>query len=186
MVLLPVFCVIATIGLPGGPTARRAGPWAGHGAERRLQTPAMEERHAELDPVLERHGHRPDGLIEVLSAAQERYGHLSPALLRHVAQQLRLPLSRVLGTASFYHLFRFAPAAAHSCLVCTGTACHVLGAEALLASLQAEPLAGCGIELGVVRCIGTCSGAPLLVVDGQVWNHQNADGALTRLRRLPP
>jgi len=141
---------------------------------------------ADLAPVLARHGRRPDGLIELLNGVQERYGHLSPALLRQVAQQLRLPLSRVLGTASFYHLFRFAPPAPHSCLVCTGTACHALGAEALLAALTAEPLAAYGIELGVVRCIGTCSGAPLLVVDGQVWNHQSADGALLQLRRLRP
>jgi NADH:ubiquinone oxidoreductase subunit E len=146
----------------------------------------MAELHADLEPVLQRCGRRPDGLIEVLNGAQGLYGYLSPGLLRHVAQQLRLPLSRVLGTASFYHLFRFSPEAPHSCLVCSGTACHALGADALLAALQAEQLSELGIELGVVRCIGTCSGAPLLVVDGQVWNHQSAGRALTRLRRLRP
>jgi bidirectional [NiFe] hydrogenase diaphorase subunit len=144
----------------------------------------MAELHADLEPVLRRCGRRPDGLLEVLSCAQDLHGHLSQDLLRHVAQQLRLPLSRVLGTASFYHLFRLDPPAPHSCLVCRGTACFVLGADALLAALQAEPLAEEGIELGVVRCIGTCSGAPLLVVDGEVWNHQNAAVALVRLRRL--
>lgn len=127
-----------------------------------------------------------DGLIEVLSRAQEREGYLSAALLRHVARRLRLPPSRVLGTASFYHLFRFTPPPAHSCLVCTGTACHVQGAPALLAALRSEPLARRGIELGTVRCIGTCSGAPLLVVDGEVWNRCHGAGALAGLRRLAP
>lgn len=149
-------------------------------------TRAMAELHADLEPVLQRHGRRPDGLIEVLSCAQERYGYLSPQLLREMAAQLRLPLSRVLGTASFYHLFRFSPPAPHSCLVCTGTACHALGADALLAALSAEALAERGVDLGVVRCIGTCSGAPLVVLDGQVWNHQSAGGVLARLRRLRP
>jgi bidirectional [NiFe] hydrogenase diaphorase subunit len=37
-----------------------------------------------------------------------------------------------------------------------------------------------------VRCIGTCSGAPLVVVDGQVWNHQSAAGVLDGLRSLDP
>ena len=146
----------------------------------------MAELHADLQPVLQRHGRRADGLIEVLSRAQELQGHLSPALLRHVARRLRLPPSRVLGTASFYHLFRFTPPAAHSCLVCTGTACHVQGAAALLAALRQEPLAQRGIELGTVRCIGTCSGAPLLVVDGRVWNHCSGAAALEGLRRLVP
>lgn len=146
----------------------------------------MAELYGDLQPVLRRHGGRADGLIEVLNRAQERHGHLSTALLRHVARRLRLPESRVLGTASFYHLFRFTPPAAHSCLVCTGTACHVRGAPGLLAALQREPLAQRGIELGTVRCIGTCSGAPLLVLDGRVWNRCSAAAALAGLRRLEP
>jgi len=146
----------------------------------------MAELYDDLQPLLQRHGRRADALIEVLNRAQERHGHLSAALLRHVARRLRLPESRVLGTASFYHLFRFTPPAAHSCLVCTGTACQVQGAPALLAALQRQPLAARGIELGTVRCIGTCSGAPLLVVDGQVWNRCSATAALAALQRLVP
>jgi NADH:ubiquinone oxidoreductase subunit E len=117
----------------------------------------MPEGFAELEPVLQRHGRQADGLIEVLNRSQELYGHLSEPLLRHIARQLRLPFSRVQGTASFYHLFRFSPPPRHSCLVCTGTACHVRGATALLEALAAEPLAERGIELGSVRCVGTLS-----------------------------
>jgi bidirectional [NiFe] hydrogenase diaphorase subunit len=105
-------------------------------------------------------------------------------LLRHIARRLHLPFSRVQGTASFYHLFRFQPAARHSCLVCTGTACHVQGAAPLLQELQRAPLQELGVELGTVRCIGTCSGAPLVVVDGEVWNHQSGSSVLQRLREL--
>ena len=146
----------------------------------------MPELYADLQPLLRRHGQRADGLIEVLNRAQELYGHLSPPLLRHIAGQLKLPLSRVQGTASFYHLFRFTPAAPHTCLVCTGTACHAQGADALLEALAGADLANRGIELGSVRCIGTCSGAPLVVVDEQVWNHQSPDSVLSGLRRLTP
>ncbi|MCP9817231.1 NAD(P)H-dependent oxidoreductase subunit E [Synechococcus sp. GreenBA-s] len=146
----------------------------------------------ELEPVLRRHGHRPDGLIEVLNRAQELHGQLTPALLRHVAAALRLPLSRVQGTASFYHLFRFRPPAAHSCVVCTGTACHVKGADALLRALERDLAPGGAaqaagveaIELSTVRCVGTCGGAPLVVVDGQVWNHQTPASVLAGLREL--
>jgi len=102
-------------------------------------------------------------------AADPAYAALEPVLHRH---------------ASFYHLFRFSPAATHSCLVCTGTACHVLGAARLLAELQQAPLTELGVELGTVRCIGTCSGAPLVEVDGEVWNHQSGASVLQRLREL--
>jgi len=146
----------------------------------------MAESYPELEPVLQRHEHRADGLIEVLNRAQELYRHLTPPLLRHIARQLHLPFSRVQGTASFYHLFRFSPPARHRCWVCTGTACHVKGAASLLAALQREPLSAWGIELGSVRCLGTCSGAPLVVVDQQVWNQQSSASVLAGLRELRP
>lgn len=144
------------------------------------------EPYTALDPVLQRHGHQAHGLIEVLNHAQQLYGHLSEPLLRHIARQLQLPFSRVQGTASFYHLFRFKAPARHSCLVCTGTACHVLGAAQLLADLRNAGMEELGVELGSVRCIGTCSGAPLVVVDGEVWNHVSSAAVLKRLRELEP
>ena len=83
---------------------------------------STETAFAALEPVLQRHGDQAHALIEVLNSAQQHYGYLSEPLLRHIARRLHLPFSRVQGTASFYHLFRFQPAARHSCLVCTGTA----------------------------------------------------------------
>jgi bidirectional [NiFe] hydrogenase diaphorase subunit len=40
------------------------------------------------------------------------------------------------------------------------------------------------VELGVVRCIGSCSGAPLVVIDGQVLNHQSPASALQAVQAL--
>jgi bidirectional [NiFe] hydrogenase diaphorase subunit len=60
----------------------------------------------------------------------------------------------------------------------------VKGAASLLAALQREPLSAWGIELGSVRCLGTCSGAPLVVVDQQVWNQQSSASVLAGLREL--
>ena len=145
---------------------------------------AADAGRSPLEPVLQRHGLRADGLIEVLNAAQQHDGHLSAQRLREIARRLRLPLSRVQGTASFYHLFRFDPPLPHRCLVCTGTACHVLGAPLLLAALRQEPLPQRGMELGEVRCIGSCSGAPLVVIDGQVLNHQSPASAVQAVRSV--
>lgn len=59
--------------------------------------------------VVRRHGARADALIEVLHQVQELHGYLSQESLRVVAVAMRLPLSRVHGVASFYHLFRLEP-----------------------------------------------------------------------------
>ena len=41
-----------------------------------------------------------------------------------------------------------------------------------------------GVELGTVRCIGTCGGAPLAVIDGRVCNHQSAHTVLDSVAQL--
>lgn len=144
----------------------------------------------ELAAWLDGHGPGADGLIEGLNHCQERHGYLRDAQLRQIARRLRLPLSRVWGTASFYHLFRFSSPPRHSCLICTGTACYVKGADRLLKKLQQNQaqvlLQRSGSELGSVRCIGTCGGAPLAVIDGIVCNHQSGETLLARLAALQP
>lgn len=154
---------------------------------------AASDPFAALEPLLRRQQGRPDSLIELLHRAQQLYGHLGQPLLRHVAGRLDLPLSRVYGTASFYHLFRFEPPARHSCVVCTGTACEVRGAAALVAALEAELHLRLGerradgsLSLGAVRCLGTCSAAPVVVIDGEVGRHQSVAAVLERVRSLEP
>ncbi len=71
-------------------------------------------------------------LIEVLHTAQELFGFLSPPLLKTIAHKLRLPPSRVLGVASFYHFFSLKPKGEHTFMVCLGTACYVAGALGLV------------------------------------------------------
>ncbi|WP_254938423.1 NAD(P)H-dependent oxidoreductase subunit E [Cyanobium sp. Morenito 9A2] len=147
------------------------------------ETEASTETFAELEPCLRDRNGQASALIELLNRAQELYGHLSKPLLAHLASELVLPLSSVYGTASFYHLFRFQAPAAHQLVVCTGTACHVKGADRLLAVLEGD--GGAGLELSRVRCLGTCGGAPLVVVDGVVWTHQNAASLQQGLGGLP-
>ncbi|MFM8605963.1 MAG: NAD(P)H-dependent oxidoreductase subunit E [Cyanobium sp.] len=61
---------------------------------------------------------RADALIEVLHQVQELYGYLPVAALAQVARELKLPLSRVHGMASFYHLFRLEAPTAQRWAVC--------------------------------------------------------------------
>ena len=105
---------------------------------------APEASFAALEPLLLRSQGRADALIEVLHGAQKLYSYLSDDLLRHVATRLQPPLSRVKGTASFYHLFRFQPPARHRCVVCTGTACQIQGAPALIEAMEE----GLGLRMG--------------------------------------
>lgn len=151
-------------------------------------TPRSHQPHAaaeptddrcELDPEISRvvrlQAGRQDALIEVLHAVQQRHGHLPKAALRQVALELQLPLSRVYGVASFYHLFQLQPPTAHRCSVCLGTACFVRGGETLLQRLSgllglAPDQRALNGRWGLERlsCVGACGQAPLLLIDDQV------------------
>ena len=107
-------------------------------------------------------------MIEVLHAAQELYGFLSVPLLKTIAHKLRLPPSRVVGVATFYHLFRFAPRKEHTAVVCLGTACYAAGGPALMSILEKHRCAHPDtwtVEVG--RCVGSCGLAPIVVCDGE-------------------
>ena len=128
-----------------------------------------------ITQVIRRHGARADALIEVLHQVQELHGYLAPASLRDVATGMGLPLSRVHGVASFYHLFRLEPPTAHRCAVCLGTACYVKGGGQVAVRIEQrlgvrlDDPSGDGVwALQHVSCLGACGQAPVLVVDGEL------------------
>ena len=142
-------------------------------------TPAQvatdDPRAAMLQTQLKKVRYRPDALIEVLHAVQDIYGYLSPEVLTTVADGLQLPPSRVMGVATFYHLFTFEARGEHTCTVCTGTACFVKGADALIDGVaeafgvaKGETRADGALSLLEARCVGSCGLAPVALVDGAV------------------
>ena len=169
--------------LRGAPANGDAGPKADGGAVRHshqsLPQPAPALDRCELDGRISRlvrlQAGRQDALIELLHAVQQLRGHLSPAALRQVALELQLPLSRVYGVASFYHLFQLQSPAAHRCGVCLGTACFVRGGGPLLERLSRlmglapdQPGGDGTWQLERLSCLGACGQAPLLLIDDQV------------------
>jgi NADH:ubiquinone oxidoreductase subunit E len=150
--------------------------------------PAAVERTTRL--IRQQRG-RADALIEVLHQVQELYGYLPAAALAQVARELQLPLSRVHGVASFYHLFRLEAPTAHRCAVCLGTACFVKGGGELAARLERrlglrldDPAGNGTWALEHVSCLGACGQAPVLVVDGQLEPRLPMDDPEALDRRL--
>jgi bidirectional [NiFe] hydrogenase diaphorase subunit len=121
------------------------------------------EREQRLERTMARSGYSSDALIEVLHTAQSLYGYLSPEILERVATRLKMPPSRVLGVATFYHLFSFEPKAPHRAVVCLGTACYAAGAKKLETLLRRDwP----DWQIKVGRCLSSCGLAPVVVCNG--------------------
>lgn len=110
-----------------------------------------------------------------------------------VSERLGVPLSQVYSVATFYHSFSLLPRGLHTLLVCTGTACHVRGAQQVLdrlkTNLSVEP--GGTTDDGLVtletgNCLGACALGPVAVLDeeyeGQL-STKKVDRLLKRLAR---
>lgn len=150
--------------------------------------PSGDQRFKMLDATIKRHQYQQDALIEILHKAQELFGYLENDLLLYIAHSLKLPPSRVYGVATFYHLFSLAPKGVHRCVVCTGTACYVKGAAALLAAVEQSAHIRVGettpdnqLSLSTARCLGACGIAPAVVFDGTVCGHQTPEQVRDRV-----
>lgn len=156
-----------------------------------VSPPSDDKRWRVVGATMRRLGHKPHALIETLHSIQESFGYLDEEALRYVATTLRVPLSRVYGVATFYHIFTLKPKGEHhTCVVCTGTACHLKGASELLAELQhtlgikpGGTIADGKVSLLTARCLASCGLAPAAVFDGKVVGNVTAADILARIQK---
>jgi bidirectional [NiFe] hydrogenase diaphorase subunit len=153
--------------------------------------PTDDKRWKIVETRMRRLGDKPDALIEALHSAQETFGFLDEPTLRYVGGSLGVPLSKVLGVATFYSFFTLKPKGEHSCVVCTGTACYINGAGGILAGIReafgiksGETTEDNRLSLLTARCLGACSLAPAVIVDGEVKGKQARAEVVARLEAL--
>ena len=153
--------------------------------------PSGDERYKAIDLTMKRFKYQKDVLLEVLNTAQETFGYLSEDLLIYVSQQLDVPLVKAYGVATFYHMFTFSPLGDHNTIICTGTACHVKGADKIVNTIAeayyiepGETTSDGLLSLTIARCIGSCGLAPVAVFDGKVMGKETAEGMLAHINEI--
>ena len=140
------------------------------------KTPKLDrtQRNQVLD-IVDKHRDNPGPILPILHDVNATFNYLPEAVLRLVSKEMDMPLSKIFRIATFYNLFSLDPVGKYKITVCTGTACHVRGAEGIIEAF--EPLLGikCGettedmmFTLEEVRCIGCCGLAPVLTVNEDV------------------
>ncbi len=153
--------------------------------------PSDDKRWKLVNAAMRRNGYAGHALIETLHSVQESFGYLDEPAMRFVAGSLDLPLSKVYGVATFYHLFMLKPKGRHACVVCTGTACYIKGAGSLVDAVETrfgvkpgETTEDDRLSVLTARCVGACSLAPAVVVDGDLAGKQTADRLVAKLEEL--
>lgn len=133
-----------------------------------------------VDAIIDRHGRRQEQLIAMLLECQEEFRYLPRELIEQVAAHVGVPVTVVLGIATFYRGFSLKPVGKYQISVCTGTACHVLGATKLVEAFERE----LGVKrsdttpdglfsLHTINCPGCCGLAPVVTVGQDVHGKIN-------------
>ena len=114
-------------------------------------------------------------LIHAFQHIQEEHNYLPQEELEKLSKELNLPMSFIFSTATFYKQFYFTPRGKKILRICTGTACHVRGADKVLHSLEdefdvkeGETTENLSMTLETVGCIGCCGLAPVATVNEDI------------------
>ncbi|MBO5761004.1 MAG: NADH-quinone oxidoreductase subunit NuoE [Lentisphaeria bacterium] len=125
---------------------------------------------------LEELGSSRNELIKALQMIQNREGYVSDDGIRAAAEHFSLSAADVEGVLTFYAQFKRNKPGKYEINICDGTACHIKGAPLIQEWISAE----LGIKDGettsdgvfslcVVACLGCCSLAPVMAVNGKVY-----------------
>lgn len=131
-------------------------------------------------------------IISLLQDIQTEVGYISEEAVYWFSERLDLPPSKFYGVATFYAQFHLKPRGKNIISVCCGTACHVKGgtkiAERIKKDLglssEGETTPDRRFTLEVVRCVGACSLAPVVIVNNKVYSEMTIDNASKLIKKL--
>jgi len=114
------------------------------------------------------------GLIHALQDIQTQFGFVPCEAAELVCRRLDVPISKVFSAATFYKAFSLVPKGEVVIRVCTGTACHIRGAQTLVDEICAtlgvkpgETTDDMKFTLETVNCVGACAMAPVVTLNGK-------------------
>jgi NADH-quinone oxidoreductase subunit E len=127
--------------------------------------------------IIGRYPRKKSALIPLLHLAQEQDGYVTEDAMEHLAELVGVTPAEVLGTCSFYEMFKLHPVGTYHVNICHGIACHLLGADDLVHHAE-ETLGVKGggttadgkITVEAVECIAACTEAPCLQVNYRYFN----------------
>jgi formate dehydrogenase subunit gamma len=124
---------------------------------------------------------RPGALLPILHAVQDALGFVPPSAVPQIAAGLNLSRAEIHGVISFYHYFRDTPPGRHTVRVCRAEACQSMNGRDLehharqrLGIAFHQTTADGRFSLEPVYCLGNCSCAPSIMIDGHLYGRVSA------------
>lgn len=112
----------------------------------------------------------------ILSDIQKEYGYIPLEVQEIVSEKTGISVAEIYGVVTFYSFFSLKPKGKYVIGCCLGTACYVKGAQQVIdkfseiLGIKPGETTDDGIfTIDALRCIGACSIAPAVTINGKVY-----------------
>ena len=126
----------------------------------------------EINNIIEKYDTNREALLMIMQDISELYNYLPQEVIPLLVERLGVKESLIYSVATFYNTISLEPRGKYIINVCTGTACHVRGADKIMDALQEKLHIKAGkttddlsFTLQAVRCIGCCASGPVITVN---------------------
>jgi NADH:ubiquinone oxidoreductase subunit E len=143
-----------------------------------------------VNGIIERYRGNREALLMVLQDISDIYNYVPKEVIPVLVEKMGVKESLVYSVATFYKTISLEPRGKYIVSVCTGTACHVRGAEKITDVLKEQlhikegQTSGDGLyTLEAVRCIGCCASGPVITVNKNTHGGLNRSSVLEVLDR---
>jgi len=118
----------------------------------------------------------------MLHKIQGEFGFIPRQAAEKLSRMISLPLAKIYGVITFYHLFKTTKPGKHRMAICMGTACYLKGGKELveearsILGIAGNEVSDDGLfSIDEVRCLGCCGLAPVLQIGDEVYGKVNKD-----------
>ena len=125
-----------------------------------------------INGIIETYNRDKESLLMIMQDISDIYNYVPPQVIPLLVEKLDIKESHIYSVATFYKTISLEPRGKYIVSVCTGTACHVRGAEKITVALEEKLNIKEGetgedglFTLEGVRCIGCCASGPVITVN---------------------
>ena len=139
--------------------------------------PFTPTNRAKANEIVGRYPRPKSAILPLAHLAQDQDGWLSKEAMAEIAELVDVTPAEVLGTCSFYTMFKREPVGRLVVSVCTNVSCLVTGGPEVLHALSEKYADDDDVYVEEVECLAACGGAPSLQVNYEFHENMTPDAA---------
>jgi len=135
---------------------------------------------AKVKEIIKKHGNKRENLLQILHDIQNQsyQNYISEENIKTLSEEMKIPVSDIKGTASFYSMYSFIPRGKYIIRICESPPCHILGAQTIFDAVEKK----LGIKEGettkdglftleATSCLGICGVAPAMMINDEAYGN---------------